>query len=816
MMFAPEPDLKLIHRFIVISVEEESNPRRKRLILKSNDCSPFQHKCLLTGQWALSTNIFEGDIVNVYSQVWTPEDGFQVADHLGFIVTNPDNLISCTTVASSMYCSRKTWLNEKFKGWGVGNKVMTIGTLVHELLQVCTTEGIYNRTGIQSKAKEMLSNTTTLLDAYFNEMDEKELETAVFDYIPWILQFIVKYIVGGPCPLHEDTTKVKIAKVHDIEDNIWCHYHGVKGKVDFTVEVDKYDMNGHKTETSILPLELKTGKASFSNEHFAQATLYTLMMNERQYGSCHSALLLYLKDGAKLKEIKFPDAVKNSLIQRRNEYEYYLRKSWSEGPGFKDNLRTCSNCDHLLDCALMGTSFEEDKLFETVVMSDLFESALSHLNASEKEFFGYWMTVLNKKLESDRSQSSSQTQFFWNQSSQSREESGQGLSGMIIIRKKKFSYTFERLGSISQTVKPSSQSKDLSDSVSNWNLRDRVAVSLDKDYQDFEGSQMMFDESSQQNTNQSTQTSTQSNRDMVAIVTGFVESLEKSQITLSFDKSIHQDLERKVFRIDLLAKSSYVFHMNFNHLLRLMSPQDTLCEQLRKSVIMKFPVKHDVKMSATIAKEAKQLMKGSSSLIKAAMARTLTTSHYTLIQDESGQMNSFLTSLFKIFMVTDKKVILTSNNSALLQDLLLHLLNEGISFMKIGGTSRVNPLLHGVCEDTLLEDISTVSGIKKLYRKQLVVTGSIYQVVNHPYFELNPDPFDFCVLLETKGNLLTTSLGPLFRCKRFLLVRDKIATANNESTSDTCKPNGDTSLDGREEDQSLFNRLIFAGNVLTI
>src|SRR5256885_1330583 len=123
-LFAPQPDLCLIHRMIVVDILPLND--KKNLTLKSNDLTPYHYKCTLRGQWTKSI-IFHNNIVNICSSEWTEDDGFIITDSKGFIVINPDNLVTCTTVAGSLYCTRKTWLSSKFQGWGIGNKIMLIG-----------------------------------------------------------------------------------------------------------------------------------------------------------------------------------------------------------------------------------------------------------------------------------------------------------------------------------------------------------------------------------------------------------------------------------------------------------------------------------------------------------------------------------------------------------------------------------------------------------------------------------------------------------------------------------------------------------------
>lgn len=69
---------------------------------------------------------------------------------------------------------------------------------------------------------------------------------------------------------------------------MWVPEFGVKGKVDVTVQVK---LDG---KSKIMPIELKTGRASGSEEHRGQVILYVIMMAELGM-NVDSGLLLYLR-----------------------------------------------------------------------------------------------------------------------------------------------------------------------------------------------------------------------------------------------------------------------------------------------------------------------------------------------------------------------------------------------------------------------------------------------------------------------------------------------------------------------------------------
>jgi DNA replication ATP-dependent helicase Dna2 len=729
------PDLKLIHRFTIRDYDRNETSCDRVQLLLGKESSPFMFKCTLIGTW-VTTNLLVGDIVNVFSNQFTSDEGFLISDTAGFIVVNPDNLISCTSVASTLFCTRKAWLNEKFKGWGTGNKIMLIGTLVHELLQTCCLKQLHRKDEIEQQMKELLTGIGILQSAYLNEMTEQELAGEVRKYIPWIVQWMDKYVVKEAGELHDDARmKLKILKFVDIEDNIWCHYNGTKGKVDFTVEVRIYDNKNFTSRKAVLPMELKTGKSSFSAEHVAQATLYSMMMHDRQFGECDSALLLYLKDGPKLKLVSPSDPTRIALIQRRNDHEYFTRQD-VVGPDFKDSSHLCSKCDHLLDCSLMARNFEPDKLEAASQMPILCDGATEHLSQDEVSFFGQWVQKLY-----DHRNGPNIGNDFWNQTAEQREEQGLSLAGMRIIRSKKFTYTFAR------SEKYDSR-RDVSLVIKDWNVRERVAISLDPNPGD--------------------------KRDMVAVLTGFIEKLEDGEVTCTFDKSLQKSLERNVFRIDRLARSTTAFLSNFNSLLRLMSQTDASASSLRRSVIGK-QTSPPTPIHRSTAIVVQQTVRGVDKKIKEAIVSALTCGHFSLFQyssESESLLHQFLLKLSQIESAVGKSVLIVAPSTTSVDNLLKFFKSQDFSFLRLIRSSQDGEL-NQYCEDKRLEGCNSVSKMRKIYDSEHVVACTISGIISHPYFELRKSNFEFGIVLDADQPLLTQSLAPLFRCNRFLLIRNK-------------------------------------------
>lgn len=180
-----------------------------------------------------------------------------------------------------------------------------------------------------------------------------------------------------------------------------------------------------------MPLELKTGRASFSPEHTGQLILYQMMMSEIESKQIDSGLLLYLREGV-MREIKGTHNEQRDLILLRNEISYYLakqyeiyssfgRKSTTEDneknidlndpdllsellrisnipdlPGPINRANVCSKCPYNVLCSVYLT--QDAKTFTSLAdrhpMRDIVPLVTSHLSDSHLNYFFHWVGLL--------------------------------------------------------------------------------------------------------------------------------------------------------------------------------------------------------------------------------------------------------------------------------------------------------------------------------------------------------------------------------------------------------------------------------------
>lgn len=109
----------------------------------------------------------------------------------------------------------------------------------------------------------------------------------------WILVHgpVLSWLAQTGAQLTDASSKLKtqarlsISGLKEVEETIWSPSYGMKGVVDATVECRITQDSGlvRQDQQWILPLEIKTGRATSMSEHRAQTILYTLLLSER-YG----------------------------------------------------------------------------------------------------------------------------------------------------------------------------------------------------------------------------------------------------------------------------------------------------------------------------------------------------------------------------------------------------------------------------------------------------------------------------------------------------------------------------------------------------
>lgn len=171
-----------------------------------------------------------------------------------------------------------------------------------------------------------------------------------------------------------------------------------------------------------MPLELKTGRASFSSEHKGQLIIYQMMMSEVG-APVDSGLLLYLREGV-MKEIVGTHNERRDLIFLRNEMAHYLDQLNDMSVDCDDKLppmqlpdpishrNACASCAYQVLCSLYLQQDTEmwNSLSANHPLREMAPLVTGHLTDTHIAYFCHWVGLLT--LEERESQKSMRKKTF--------------------------------------------------------------------------------------------------------------------------------------------------------------------------------------------------------------------------------------------------------------------------------------------------------------------------------------------------------------------------------------------------------------------
>ncbi|RWS05177.1 DNA replication ATP-dependent helicase/nuclease DNA2-like protein [Dinothrombium tinctorium] len=728
--FVPDVEFNsdVFRTFYVSAVEKEDRQIKLKLQYQTHTFD-----CVIRGLWS-STCINVGDYINIKTKNYE-KNTFFIDDNEGTLVLKPETMVSCTSMSSSVFCMRKAWLSQKFTGWCSSNKYMLVGSIVHQLFQTACVERIKTEQELNNLALKLTQNSQVFLDCYANNITTDQLMSELALYIPNIAQWLSKYMFNGPSRINDESNEqMQLLKVHDIEDNFWVPTYGLKGKIDVSLKVKIHD-NKKKNEVNV-PLEIKTGRPSFSFEHQGQVSLYAIMMDSTEYAPCDSGLLLYLKDKPQMKRVQVKSREKRSLIQTRNDLVHYFG-DLKIGPPPKNSENLCSKCDSLLPCSLMFKAFGSNHFEDSQIMSEkIVPHAANHLNQEHIDFFKKWVSMLHLEMSyTNNYEHSTERLDFWNETSEERESNGLCFAKMVIKNRIGSVYTLKR-----KHFRTSEN--QLNHSKNRIRIADRVALSFDDE--------------------------TKSKEVRIAFATGYVSKLTEDFVEVTSDKILDRSFHERIIRIDYIPNEN-TFSFYFSNLLHLML-FDERPLQLRRFIIDGHPPDFQKGVHKKIVSICKTIIRPLNKSQQRAVLRSVTANDYVLICGTPGAgKTTTIVSIVRLLAEIGKSVLITSYTHSALDNILLKLKNFDVKFIRLGNLSKMHPELIQFSDSNQLERVKSVEELKILY-SSIPVVATTSLSTSHPIFEART--FDYCLLDEASQVNLLASLGPLFYSTKFILVGD--------------------------------------------
>ncbi|XP_045595912.2 DNA replication ATP-dependent helicase/nuclease DNA2 [Procambarus clarkii] len=729
-------------RHIVTAVERDSY--KGELLLQLTSVQDKSVKtCTLSGFWSQSV-VLEGDIVHILFA--NPVDGhFTVDNSKGLIVINPDFLISGTSVVSAVFCRRKAVLNERFKGMDSSNQLMLIGSLVHQLFQEVVKNKIKTHAELDKVMRELMSQPKILRDLYGIGVPEATIYEEMINFIPRIHAWSQVYLDSNHTSLDKVQEKEqrrnqwngKIVEIQDIEENIWSPKYGVKGKIDLTVKTSQCGVS------KVIPLELKTGRSSFSAEHRGQVTLYSMMSGDRRQDP-KAGLLLYLKDGA-MEEVPAGDNEKRGLIQLRNDIIHYItaKPVLLEGnlpqmlpplPEPIDFERACTKCAHLVTCSIYQKIDRNPVPEPPHAMATLVPNTTDHLLKTHLDYFRHWCLLLHLEISDGKKHSN--VRGLWCQDPIKREFSGDCLSWLVLVKTipvietvpGQFLHAFTRSSTHPNPTKLASVGLQVADNI---------VVSSETE---------------------------------IALSLGVIASFEEDSVRVVMDRdlTLYSNWNKKKFHVDRCEYQN-TMSINFTNLAKLLmdTPQ---AARLRALVIDRNRPSFKKGLSPEVVSKGKHILKSLNKIQQRAVLRTLMAESYSLLKGYPGTgKTSIIVAMVQLMVTLGLSVLLTSYTHSAVDNILLKLKVCNVDFLRLGRLSRIHPDLQSYADEIVTCKFKNVSSFSEFYANKLVVATTCLGI-NHVLFSKRT--FDFCIIDEASQVLQAAALGPLFHASRFILVGD--------------------------------------------
>ena len=208
---------------------------------------------------------------------------------------------------------------------------------------------------------------------------------------------------------HERAALLAISKVYDLEEDIWSPTHGIRGKLDATVEAVVSDWCSSRISVEPIitsgpkPFEIKTGRSTGTMEHRAQTMLYALLTAERYGAEVSSGLLYYTQTDEVINVPTSRNELRGLFIVRNEIAEDSMRRSRK-----------------MLD---MGSCTTDSGLSPTVD-----GCRTIHLNPTQRSFLDNWESLIafeEQKLRSFKEE-------LWTMEAKDREGKGRCFSSMVV------------------------------------------------------------------------------------------------------------------------------------------------------------------------------------------------------------------------------------------------------------------------------------------------------------------------------------------------------------------------------------------------
>ncbi|KAH9837999.1 Dna2-domain-containing protein [Rhodofomes roseus] len=701
-------------RCVVKGIEERFSSGYLQKVLAVQVVPGDERRCVILQDEWVDTDIRPGDTINVLGDFAAPASTCKAAPvptitinvQTNLFIHHPDLLITATALSTASQCRRKPIVTNLVRSSVDVTPSLVWGNILHEVMQACLCEGRWDGPWIEAQIDEVVKKS--LGDLMRVNMSIEQAVSEIRLRAQGLRSFADKYVAEEPKPdavltntraATGQISLLAIAKLHDIEEDIWSPTYGLKGKVDASVQAIILDTDegprsnpftkaasaSAKTPQSwTMPFEIKTGRAVAGMEHRAQTMLYTLLMAERYGTEVPSGLLYYTRSD----EVVRVPAVRNevrALLVARNEMAAYMMRRMRTGGGRGDEKEHVPEVEAFLPptiddgwqcgkCFALDTCMLYRKTVENIVdtaspIADIYALKTSHITPEQGAFFKKWEALISLE-EQDLIRFKKE---LWTMGAQERERHGRCFSNMVLDRSYHWrpeAQTSSRIhGHTYRFIKESlTQSSLLNGHMSSG---DAITVSIEPD--------------------------------LLAFAKGFIVDLTPQEVIVGVDHEIDMDAVRTRTRANLFE--DVIFRIDKDELFSGMGRiRDNLAQlyypggdtkRLDLVVDLKRPEFDDIEQ-LTLDETADAAMGKLNTNQQMAAAKVLTAQDYALILGMPGTgKTTVIAAIIQMLVSLGKTVLLASYTHSAVDTILLKLKHVAdFSILRVGNIDKIHPDVH--------------------------------------------------------------------------------------------------------------------------
>lgn len=762
---------------------------------------------ILRSPW-IFLDIKEGDVIHfingknsnnpkdpkLLSNVKDPKTG---SPNGNLLVLHPDLLLSATIIGTTLRCPRSSAIQLLFKDTrGDVSLPMTIGNIVHELLQNCLkykiTHDTLTKQYMETKLDELLeaySFAIIVCDSTIDYVRQDIIKT----HATHILNFINKFVSknnGGRYVSISGTRRadpLSITNIIDIEENIWSPSYGFKGFLDATVTTRNESTN------HLVPLEVKTGKLR-SVAHEAQGLIYALLLQDRYDIAADFFLLYYTRDP---EMTKYPYSLRSmtDIMMMRNKVATLLqyRLNAINSPDITSLViphlnegRYCEKCQDRIESMILHALSSDCTTLDDIDVSD-YQELTQHLKlnlTNNRNFFKKYNDLITKE---ESSTTCRNQQLFLKDSVTRETEDGLALSHLMIsnftpdaVSKEYFLYSFIRHSGNSQFPSLTHSQIYMNDSVfisdedGHFALAQGNVVKITDSVVVIRTKRQLLTNKLNLPTN--FQDMTQSVKSVIVPATDLSQVVQSQNVVMyRIDKNnIQCDMSTSRFNLLNIFLPPMLPGLKlenpYTSKTRISKRSDGGDEKMRKILVDNIKPSFVASDKVPNVVYDKGRLAGFNENQVRAIDQAARCNDYSLILGMPGTgKTTVIAELIKILAANGKSVLLTSYTHSAVDNILLKLLDSDINMVRLGSPSKINPRTQKFMPK--YDEIKSYGEFIKMI-DNLSVVATTCLGINDIMFSLRSKDFDYVILDEASQVSLPVALGPLRYGQRFIMVGD--------------------------------------------